>query len=86
MRSTMRNSKLRFRHSPVWRAKRRGLLRNAEALVLLGNRRCREAVPVLYAGLHGCGTTGAVERVPGHWGKWEAKFATGDLLAAAAGR
>jgi epoxyqueuosine reductase len=41
--------KARFRHSPVWRAKRRGLLRNA-ALVL-GNQHCRDAVPALIAGL-----------------------------------
>ncbi|HVU88592.1 MAG TPA: tRNA epoxyqueuosine(34) reductase QueG [Pirellulales bacterium] len=39
----------RFRDTPLWRAKRRGLLRNA-ALVL-GNRRCGEAVSALVAGL-----------------------------------
>ena len=38
-----------FRHTPLWRAKRRGMLRNA-ALVL-GNQRCREAMPALLRGL-----------------------------------
>ncbi len=39
----------RFRHTPLWRSKRRGILRNA-ALVL-GNQRCREAIPALIRGL-----------------------------------
>jgi len=34
-----------FRHTPLWRSKRRGLLRNAA--IVLGNQRCREALPVL---------------------------------------
>jgi epoxyqueuosine reductase len=39
----------RFRHSPLWRPRRRGLLRNA-ALVL-GNQRAAGAVPALIRGL-----------------------------------
>jgi len=35
----------RFRHTPLWRAKRRGILRNAA--IVLGNQCCREALPVL---------------------------------------
>lgn len=35
----------RFRHTPLWRPRRRGLLRNAA--VVLGNQRCARAVPVL---------------------------------------
>lgn len=41
--------KQRFRHSPLWRSKRRGILRNA-ALVL-GNQRAKKAVPALLRGL-----------------------------------
>jgi epoxyqueuosine reductase len=40
----------RFRKTPLWRARRRGLLRNA-ALVL-GNRPGAEALPALVRGLH----------------------------------
>jgi epoxyqueuosine reductase len=39
----------RFRHTPLWRAKRRGLLRNAA--VVLGNQRFEQALPVLICGL-----------------------------------
>jgi epoxyqueuosine reductase len=39
----------RFRHTPLWRAKRRGLLRNAA--IVLGNRPTLEAIPVLCRGL-----------------------------------
>jgi epoxyqueuosine reductase len=39
----------RFRHSPLWRAKRRGLLRNAA--LILGNQRASEAIPALVAAL-----------------------------------
>jgi epoxyqueuosine reductase len=35
----------RFRRTPLWRAKRRGILRNAA--IALGNQRCREALPLL---------------------------------------
>jgi epoxyqueuosine reductase len=35
----------RFRRTPLWRAKRRGILRNAA--IVLGNQRCREALPTL---------------------------------------
>ena len=35
----------RFRATPLWRAKRRGILRNAA--IILGNQKCREAIPVL---------------------------------------
>ena len=40
----------RFRHSPLWRAKRRGLLRNAA--VVLGNQRDPAALPSLERGLN----------------------------------
>ena len=39
----------RFRHSPLWRAKRRGLLRNAA--IVLGNGRDPRALPALLLGL-----------------------------------
>jgi epoxyqueuosine reductase len=40
----------RFRHSPLWRPKRRGLLRNAA--VVLGNQRYLPALPALTRGLN----------------------------------
>lgn len=40
----------RFRRSPLWRAKRRGMLRNAA--IVLGNSRCEDAVPALVRGLN----------------------------------
>jgi len=40
----------RFRHTPLWRAKRRGLLRNAA--IVLGNQRGAAAVPALLRGLN----------------------------------
>jgi len=40
----------RFRHTPLWRAKRRGLLRNAA--IVLGNQRAIEAIDALAAGLN----------------------------------
>jgi epoxyqueuosine reductase len=40
----------RFRRTPLWRAKRRGLLRNAA--IVLGNRPTPEAVPALTRGLN----------------------------------
>jgi epoxyqueuosine reductase len=39
----------RFRATPLWRAKRRGILRNAA--IILGNQKCREAIPALTRGL-----------------------------------
>jgi len=39
----------RFRYTPLWRAKRRGILRNAA--VILGNQKCREGIPTLTRGL-----------------------------------
>jgi epoxyqueuosine reductase len=39
----------RFRHTPLWRAKRRGLLRNAA--IVLGNRPTQQAIPALVRGL-----------------------------------
>ena len=42
--------KLRFRHTPLWRSKRRGILRNAA--IVLGNQRAKEAIPALTRGLH----------------------------------
>lgn len=38
----------RFRQTPLWRPKRRGILRNAA--IVLGNQRCREALPALERG------------------------------------
>jgi epoxyqueuosine reductase len=40
----------RFRHTPLWRPKRRGLLRNAA--IALGNRPTSEAIPALVRGLN----------------------------------
>jgi epoxyqueuosine reductase len=40
----------RFRHTPLWRAKRRGILRNAA--IVLGNRPDSEAIPGLATGLN----------------------------------
>jgi len=40
----------RFRRTPLWRAKRRGLLRNAA--IVLGNQRSEAALPALVRGLH----------------------------------
>jgi len=40
----------RFRHTPLWRAKRRGLLRNAA--IALGNRPTPAAIPALIRGLN----------------------------------
>jgi epoxyqueuosine reductase len=39
----------RFRNSPLWRSKRRGILRNAA--LLLGNQRATQAIPALVRGL-----------------------------------
>jgi epoxyqueuosine reductase len=39
----------RFRHTPLWRAKRRGILRNAA--IVLGNQRAAAGVPALRRGL-----------------------------------
>jgi epoxyqueuosine reductase len=41
--------RLRFRHTPLWRAHRRGLLRNAA--IVLGNQRHAAALPALAKGL-----------------------------------
>lgn len=41
-----------FRQTPLWRAKRRGVLRNAA--ILLGNQRDPAAVPALTSALHDC--------------------------------
>jgi epoxyqueuosine reductase len=40
----------RFRHTPLWRPKRRGILRNAA--IVLGNRPTAAAIPALVRGLH----------------------------------
>jgi epoxyqueuosine reductase len=40
----------RFRHSPLWRPKRRGLLRNAA--IVLGNQRYLPGLPALIRGLN----------------------------------
>jgi epoxyqueuosine reductase len=40
----------RFRHTPLWRARRRGILRNAA--IVLGNQRAVAAVPALARGLN----------------------------------
>jgi epoxyqueuosine reductase len=39
----------RFRHTPLWRAKRRGILRNAA--IVLGNQKAVAAAPALRRGL-----------------------------------
>jgi len=39
----------RFRQTPLWRSKRRGILRNAA--IVLGNQRCLESLPALRQGL-----------------------------------
>ncbi len=39
----------RFRHTPLWRSKRQGILRNAA--IVLGNQRAESAVPALRIGL-----------------------------------
>lgn len=41
--------RMRFRHTPLWRPKRRGLLRNAA--IALGNQRSPSSVPALIKGL-----------------------------------
>ncbi len=41
--------RLRFRHTPLWRARRRGILRNAA--IVLGNRPSPAALPALLQGL-----------------------------------
>jgi epoxyqueuosine reductase len=40
----------RFRHTPLWRARRRGVLRNAA--IILGNQRSHAAIPALARGLN----------------------------------
>ncbi|HKD36625.1 MAG TPA: tRNA epoxyqueuosine(34) reductase QueG [Pirellulales bacterium] len=40
----------RFRHTPLWRAKRRGILRNAA--IVLGNRPDPDSIPALASGLN----------------------------------
>jgi len=40
----------RFRHAPLWRSKRRGILRNAA--IVLGNRPTPDAIPALIRGLN----------------------------------
>lgn len=40
----------RFRHTPLWRARRRGILRNAA--IVLGNQRAKAALPALQRGLN----------------------------------
>jgi len=42
--------KRRFRDTPLWRPKRRGILRNAA--IVLGNQRAEAAIPALIRGLH----------------------------------
>lgn len=42
--------KKRFRDSPLWRSKRRGILRNAA--IVLGNQRAERAIPALVRGLN----------------------------------
>ncbi len=44
------NFRTRFRHTPLWRAKRRGLLRNAA--IVLGNRPNPATLPALMHGLN----------------------------------
>src|SRR5205823_1097275 len=42
--------RLRFRHTPLWRPRRRGILRNAA--IVLGNQKATAAVPALIRGLN----------------------------------
>lgn len=44
------NFRERFRHTPLWRAKRRGLLRNAA--IVLGNQQNADTLPALIRGLN----------------------------------
>ncbi|HVT30626.1 MAG TPA: tRNA epoxyqueuosine(34) reductase QueG [Lacipirellulaceae bacterium] len=59
----------RFRHTPLWRAKRRGLLRNAA--IVLGNRPTPRAIPALRAGLDDAEplVRGACAWALGHYGE-----------------
>ena len=54
--------RLRFRHTPLWRAKRRGLLRNAA--IVLGNQRSPQAVDAL---CHGLGDSEPLVRTAAAW-------------------
>ena len=55
----------RFRHTPLWRPKRRGLLRNAA--IVLGNRPTPAAIPALIRGLNDESRSCAA-RARGRWG------------------
>ena len=72
----------RFRHTPLWRAKRRGILRNAA--IVLGNRPTADAMPDLIRGLHDGEplVRGACAWALGRYQGVEARTALGDRLAA----
>ncbi|MHB8865344.1 MAG: tRNA epoxyqueuosine(34) reductase QueG [Pirellulaceae bacterium] len=67
----------RFRHTPLWRARRRGLLRNA-ALVL-GNNPSPDALPALLQGLR---DGDAVVRGAAAWAVGRFRFASADARRA----
>jgi epoxyqueuosine reductase len=71
----------RFRHTPLWRPKRRGLLRNAA--IVLGNGRPPEAWPALVRGLHDVEALvrGAAAWALGCYGHAQARAALEDRLA-----
>jgi len=70
--------KERFRHSPLWRAKRRGILRNTA--IVLGNQRADAAIPALIKGLN---DEEPLVRGACAWalGKWDESAATIALRA-----
>ena len=72
----------RFRHTPLWRAKRRGILRNAA--IVLGNQRAESATPALIRGLADSEPLirGACAWALGRFGSQAAKAALAERLTA----
>lgn len=73
--------RVRFRHTPLWRPKRRGLLRNAA--IVLGNRPTRAGIPALIRGLSDDEplVRGACAWALGRYSECEAKRALESCLA-----
>ncbi len=71
----------RFRHTPLWRPRRRGLLRNAA--IVLGNQQLPDARDALVRGLHDCESIvrGACAWALGQYGDPPARQALSDRLA-----